>query len=260
MITKTDWQIAPSSLACGVGDPSALRSRTLQPLTALPAGPRAAPPMAGANAHVAPSPPLPVRPFASLKTAMPLTRHGCTPAGAARCHLESSFHRSTSVANETCVPSTAARASGLSRFKSHSKKRILNLVGRRIQPPHNPQVRSRRQRYVHTRARLLGCYTPRAMPCRCRALLLRDAAAPLLIQHSTLRPPRIAPQPAAPQRRRPRRHPSSGNPPPHASVPAAHRVWAWPCLEVLRSAVAVLPCCQSTAAARRHGPILWPWL
>ena len=60
-----------------------------------------------------------------------------------------------------------------------------------------------------------------------------------------------APQPAAPQRRRPRRHPSSGNPLPHASVPAAHRAWAWPCLEVLRSAVA--RCCPAASRQQRRG-------
>ena len=200
--------------------PLRLRSRTLQPLTAPSPRARAAPPW--------PARTIPARPISALvreAVRVPQNRHAAHaprrhPCGCRRSATWSpASNRSTSIANETRVPSDSCLAQVGLRAESHSKKTIQNLIGRRnflagaSSSQSASQITAAAIRpHACTPPRLL--HAPRDTPCRCRssystagertapaesARHRHGSAAP----HTALdaRPPRIAPQPAAPLRR-----------------------------------------------------------
>ena len=165
---------------------AALQRSVFVPSSRSPRPPRGPvrPAMAGANADVAPSPPLPVKLFATLKTDATAHTPGRTRCGCCVVLLGGKLpsakvqRRDPRVLHDSCSSQWAFAS------RNHSKKTAKTSIAgcqknrRNIvegQPPHNLQVRSRRQRYVHTRARL-----PATRPARRHAGAVRSSTTLLI--------------------------------------------------------------------------------
>lgn len=165
---------------------AALQRSVFVPSSRSPRPPRGPvrPAMAGANADVAPSPPLPVKLFATLKT--DATAHTSRPHPLRV--LRGATWRQTSIGQgpttrPACSPRQLLIPVGFCESEPQQKdgqnldcrvpKDRRNIV--EGQPPHNLRVRSRRQRYVHTRARL-----PATRPARRHAGAVRSSTTLLI--------------------------------------------------------------------------------
>ena len=183
MISRTGWQIAPSRLTCGVGGASALRLRALQPVTAPTPRTRAA--RHGRSERRR-------RPIAAVAREAVRDPQNRRNSSHARPHtlrvLRGATWRQTSIGQgpttrPACSPRQLLIPVGFCESEPQQKdgqnldcrvpKDRRNIV--EGQPPHILRVRSRRQRYVHTRARL-----PATRPARRHAGAVRSSTTLLI--------------------------------------------------------------------------------